>query len=287
MKKLYTSKILEYNAEQIELLSKYGIKIIINKHQKSFYARFHDKQKDFNSKLALFSQLNIEYSVYEMLEESDYQKYDWFVFSSGSGMGYPCNGEKYRYTQSFDANKYCNKCGMEIDQISPIRFNKKKSYKSEILGMQWYHGAVFVFDRVKKLFEENGISGLKYLPVINGIKGDRIIKNIHQIIPIYTLPRCLHTEELNIEKCEPKKNSAHKNTNPENYCGRIKFNYPKKDKFIFHKDKFECNYDIALMSEYIGSGGSACQYMVISKKLRNLIKKNKLKVVNFKPIEFI
>jgi hypothetical protein len=78
----------------------------------------------------------------------------------------------------------------------------------------------------------------------------------------------------------------HKDNN-KHYCGRIKYHYPGKEGCILlDKNIFSQNIDFCVTNEYFGSGCSAGKINIISKKVYEIIKNNKLKGLKIYPIMY-
>jgi len=67
-------------------------------------------------------------------------------------------------------------------------------------------------------------------------------------------------------------------------CGRLKFHHPRIGGYLFDKIIFNPVFDIVQSDEYFGSGGSANRIPIVSKRFKEIVEKNKLKGLTFKPI---
>jgi hypothetical protein len=80
-------------------------------------------------------------------------------------------------------------------------------------------------------------------------------------------------------------NEENWNTDPViKYCGRIKYHHPRIGGYLFDKKIFDNQFDIVETNEYFGSGASANRLQIVSRKLKTLVEKNKLKGLSFIPI---
>lgn len=144
----------------------------------------------------------------------------------------------------------------------------------------------FVREETKNIFERENIKGIYFIQLVLH-KNDKLIERFYQLIIETTLNKGL--DQSNVEKITCKLNNEedfHKDQN-ENYCGRIKYCFPKGDGCIFDKKLFSPNIDFYLTNEYFGSGAYAGKINIISRKVYEIIKKNKLKgLLHITPIRY-
>jgi hypothetical protein len=80
-------------------------------------------------------------------------------------------------------------------------------------------------------------------------------------------------------------NEENLNTNKASQCcGQVKFHHPMIGGYLFDKDIFDKNFDIVHSNEYFGSGGSASRLLIVSKRVKDIVDKNKLKGLSFIPV---
>lgn len=221
-------------------------------------------------------------------EKEDFEKANWFLIRTSS-KGYPQPEGNFGYLEmTYDLTTYCRSCGIGKKQNNPFRF-KNEPKNASIFGLNWISDEFFVNKDVKQKFELNNINGIEFLkPVFH--KSKKEVDSFFQAYVKHILPPALNTynckailcKYLNEEDMEIQENW--KRQKLPNYCGRVKYHVPKRGPITIEKEAFSNVPDVVKISEWFGSGGEARQPISVSKKLRNLIIKEKWKGVAFDPI---
>jgi hypothetical protein len=102
----------------------------------------------------------------------------------------------------------------------------------------------------------------------------------------------LISDGLNVEICKkPEEEDEINNSeldremeSKKNYCGQLKYNFPQRSVLAFDKNIFEGQPDFVKPFEWFGSGGSASRPILVSKKVRNIILKEKFRGAFFVPV---
>lgn len=125
-------------------------------------------------------------------------------------------------------------------------------------------------------------------------KNGQPVETIQQMHIDTILPNGLITDNLNFEICKRPSEEwiAHRLITDPTYldipfCGQKKFNYPQRGFMTFKKDVFINQPDFVKTNEWFGSGGSASRPIIISKKVRNIIKKQKWRGAFLTPVAVI
>lgn len=164
---------------------------------------------------------------------------------------YPQNRNKPKF------KTYCNQCQVkyEIDN-GPLEFNTSILKKYPIVSVG---GHMVISEELKRIFEMWEVTGCDYKLVIDSksssnISGFQIIPT--NILPKQTLPDYYVNDPL-VQKIKCNK------------CGNVKaMIYPLHYK---HSD-LECFQDINYTSEYFGAAALVIRKLLISKRLKNLLK---------------
>jgi len=221
-------------------------------------------------------------------------KQSWFHLSTGQ-FGYPQPEEGY-LDISYDMSAACKTCKIGKKQKSEFRFRSQpKAKHSQFLGLNWIFDEIFVREEAKEILETNNITGLTFSkPVIN--KNSIPIEGIYQLHVDTFISNGLITENLNVEICEMPRNEASlkfltaikSNLVVGPFCGNLKYNFPQGDNCIKIDGIFlENKPDFVRLNYWFGSGGSSNQPILVSSKVKDLIKKEKLRGAYFDLIEVL
>ena len=220
--------------------------------------------------IAFFDKIYSELKPFDILQNisAEYDKIDmenaeWYEIYTGEYQ-YPQPDDDFGYLKyTFNLTNYCDKCGIGKIQNNPFRLkHEPKQKNNQFWGLYWERDAIFVREETKNILQKENIKGIHFLqPVLH--KHNKPIEHFYQLIIETALDRGLDLSNVQENTC--------------NYCNRIKYNFPKGDGCIYDKRNFSQNMDFYVTNEYFGSGGSALKINIISKKVYEIIKNNKLK----------
>jgi hypothetical protein len=134
--------------------------------------------------------------------------------------------------------------------------------------------------------EENGITGVSFTHPVYHRSGQPITSVFQMQVETVARPG-LVTEDLVPEVCTldllpwmPGRRF------PEDYpaCGRIKYNYPRRDPIRFRRSIFDGMPDVIKSHEYLGSGGSAMRLILVSNRFYRVVKGAHLPGLRFTPV---
>ncbi|NHM07990.1 hypothetical protein G4D82_12215 [Flavobacterium sp. CYK-4] len=278
-------KIIKNILEKFEIKYNYkeniGSAISTFNYQLEFYLYEDDKNflfvKEALNNIGLKEQV-----VGSIYEKRDFENAEWFIVNTGSYQ-YPQPEDGYLET-TFNTNNYCKHCGIGKVQDAPYRLKTEpKQLNNQFWGLYWEYEPIFVRQAAKNIFEKENIKEISFSKPFLHRKNIEV-ESLHQM-HINTIlengfdnhnAKTITCKINNEEDCNKDKNVI--------CCGRIKYHHPLVGGYVFNKDVFNPEIDIALTGEYFGSGSSANRLQIVSKKIKNLVEKNKLKGLQFIPV---
>jgi hypothetical protein len=160
---------------------------------------------------------------------------------------------------------------------------------------QWAHQVILARVEVQRLFEESGITGLRYLPPVLHRKGTPLT-TITQLIPATSLPEGLVVAAQERVTCKPNNEESWPGGEERTFqsnpvikrCGRVKYHVPSRLRLVhYFKTTFEKATDFALSAEWFGSGGAASQQVIVSNKVAKLVLERELRGLVLEPIQLV
>jgi hypothetical protein len=272
------------------------------------YSLTYSYKEDLNCVLSSFK-YELEFNVYEDMDffdkiqselkpfdiiktisaeydKTDMENAEWYTIYAGEYQ-YPQPDDDFEYLNyTFDLTNYCPECGIGKIQNNPFRLkHEPKQKNNQFWGLYWERDAIFVREETKNILKKENTKGIHFIqPVLH--KNNKPIDMFYQLIIETELEKGLNKN--NVQKVTCKLNNEEDNNKDTNkkYCGRIKYFFPKGDGCIFNKNLFSSNIDFYITGEYFGSGGYAGKVNIISKRVYEIIKKNKLKGLKIEPIMY-
>lgn len=265
----YSKRILVY-------LAKNNIKHENDRDTSLVVIEFLDDDLFSEELLKLFNKYKIKVNDITRLytsEELNIAK--WLVVRCKYKVGYPQPENNY-YNITYGRNELCNECLYGLSQNDVFYINREPKWKKErnFYQLNWIFDELFVSNEVIRIFDDNNIKGIQYLPV-KKYKKNEIIDGVKQIKINHTLDKGLiENENIEISKiC--------------NRCGRKRYLVQKGAIISFNKEIFNNNYDIVQTYEYFGEILTG-KIILVSNKVYKVIKDNKLdKNLIFEPINLI
>lgn len=250
----------------------------------------YEDDQSFLEKTKQVSKFNINPQVGTEFSKADEDNANWFMVSTGQ-FEYPQPEDNY-FELTYASHNVCSQCQIGKRQINPFRLRSEpKAKHSQFIGLNWVFDEIFVRDKAIELFDRENVTGIRYSSVILNKTKEPLV-TIKQLHVDTILSPGLLTDNLNFEICQRPSDKKQimflKKNNPSfldnEFCGRKKYNYPMRGAMTLKKELFEHQPDFVRTYEWFGSGGSASRPILVSKKVRNIIMKEKLRGAFFRPI---
>jgi len=230
-------------------------------------------------------EFGIDPQVGTVFDKADIAQANWFHVVVGEYQ-YPQPEDGY-LRATFNLDSYCNNCGIGKLQNAPFQLKTKpKQPNNQFWGLHWEHDAVFVRAVAKRILEAENIGGISFSkPVLH--KQNAEIEDIWQMHIGTELGRGIDDYNLVKEICEYDSHEEPISMgDPKliHYCGKVKYNFPHRGGLTFEGSVFEGKPAIVRSHEWFGSGGMAMQLTLVSKRIKEVVEKNKLKGLKFVPI---
>jgi hypothetical protein len=214
----------------------------------------------------------------------------WLSVRATRHTGYPQPEDEYQY-QVYDANDYCDRCGIHPTQAAPFRLKSAPTVRDSFRQLNWVFDEFFVTSQVRELFDDAGIRGVGYGPCIHHSSG-RPLESVSQLLVLDVLPPSLVTSELYTVTCRPDNEEGPAKASGGRlryaddypYCGRVKYHWPLLGQTTYAAEAFRHAADIVKSHEWFGSGGSASREVLVSQKVCRLLIDHKLRGVSFVPV---
>jgi hypothetical protein len=257
-------------------------KIVNFKYYLAFYL-FEDDQHFSEIKQSL---LKFEFipQITTLYEKSDIEKADWFAINP-KPIQYPQPESNFGYlAASFDSLNYCKLCGMNKIQKAPLRLKSEPNTSSNsFYGLHWLFDAIFVNEEAKLMLELEKVKGINFSkPVVH--KSNKEVASIHQLHIETTLAKGFDNYNTKTITCKIKNEEKCNNNENLNCCGRLKYHHPLIGGYVFDKAVFNPEFEIVQSHEYFGSGANASKLIFVSKRIKKLIEKAKLRGLAFTPV---
>lgn len=221
---------------------------------------------------------------------------NWYYITTGQ-FGYPQPENDFGYIhKTYDTTHACPTCNIGLEQKSEFLFRSEpKAKHSQFIGLNWVFDQIFVKQVVKDIFEMEKITGIEFSqPLIN--KTGLPVNEIYQLRIQSLLSEGLMVDNLQTETCELPKDKRElkfltalgsKLVNGP-FCGQTKFNFPQGDNcFNVEAEVLYNKTDFIRLNYYFGSGGSANRPIIVSERVKQLIKREKWRGAFFQQITMV
>jgi hypothetical protein len=202
-------------------------------------------------------------------DKQDYEKAEWFDLQAISWLGYPKPESKWKEL-TYDPSNFCARCGSGAKQLNPFRIGSgfPKAKTSSFFTLGWVGSEIFVRNAVRDVFVAMELDTISYLPPIRA--GSLLpIDSITQLIIPPSLPEAYIPEHVEHTVC------AH--------CNTWRYSLPLTVQH-YEKTAFEGQPDIIKTNDLFGSGKSTRRKTLVSRRIANVIWKNKWKGLRLDPI---
>jgi len=218
----------------------------------------------------------------------------WFYIGATGHFGYPQPSGDFGYIEmTYDTSNYCSLCGIGGQQKAPFRFSgEPKSRHSHFIQLNWVFDEIFIRPEVRIVFDAEKVSGIAYEPAIIH-KSEKTLASLQQLRILHNAPPGLLTAKLNKVTCKINNEESH--VRPKHhqddwkkvFCGRVKYHYPTKCLTEYRNGTFRGAPDILKSSEWFGSGGSASQLIIVSRRVADIVTERKWRGLYFVPITLV
>lgn len=212
--------------------------------------------------------------------KDEIQQADWMRVRSIWRTGYPMPMDGFKYeTITYTRDRYCAECGIGLEQVDSFRIKKIPTWgRRHFFSLFWVDDEFFVSETVKNSFQDAGITGVSFEPVLD-TKGKNVHKGIFQMRIETTLENGLIDTPQNL-----------RDSSICAVCGRRKSRINVGIRCQFKQHIFDNAPDIVKTGDYFGVAGNKgpSRDVIISQKVYQTIVKNQLeKNLIFYPIELV
>lgn len=221
----------------------------------------------------------------------------WLLTHATADAGYPQPEKDFAYrSATFDLTNCCPRCSIGKIQDRPLRLTgEPKNKTAHFFSPQWEHQIILVRPEVQKVFQEEGVTGVRYLTPLKR-RTDIPLTSVIQILPTTTLQPGLVVAAQKSVTCSPhdeeisgmKTLNEREGARADDFCGRVKFHVPYLSRLVHYSRKsFEDASDIVFSAEWFGSGWSASQHTIVSNKIAKIVLDRKWKGLELDPIQLV
>lgn len=214
-------------------------------------------------------------TIDSIYSKAEFEEAQWYSVRSKYRFEYPQPEDAFGYeSYTYENSNYCGTCGCGLNQVNLFRINKVPRWGNRhFLMLNWIEDELFTSAYARECIIKEKILGLKFLEVMD-YKKNISFDNIYQI----------YVEGI-LEQGLIHLNQSVKDVIKCSVCGNTKYIYSGRG-LTFNKEVFEnTNCDIVKTFEIFGDGHMCARIVIVSKKLYQVIKNNKLdKDLEFEPI---
>lgn len=262
-------------------------------NESSIEYTFSDEDDVAQHLLALAQTYDLLFQSHLQYSEDEVMNAEWVIASVGTHQ-YPQPEDGF-FEATYNMEKTCPRC--KIGKIQDKSFRLKRAFtqkRSKFLGLFWVHDEIFVRPVVKRMFEEESISGVSYLDVIHH-KSNQVFDDVFQMKVDSILGPAMITDDLFPVTCKPKNEESHiegfgylKDESDYPYCGQVKYHYPLTKPIQFKSSVLEGLPDFVKSHEFYGSGFAANRFILARKRVVQFVRENKLRGLEFaRPVHLV
>jgi hypothetical protein len=200
------------------------------------------------------------------------------MFGNNAMWGYPQPEDDFGYqNESYDPSSGCQRCRQGMKQNRPLMLLRSPKFgRNDITGLFWVYESI-ITEKLKKLIEKEGLTGAEFWPVLKfRKKGERLpIPGIYQLYAGGELPPVSPKTQFTWVTDIPKRFQCD--------CGIIGRNLPDA-QLVYDRTSLKDAKDFNRTSEFIGGGLGSQQKRVVSSRVYQLFKKNRIRGAYFEPI---
>lgn len=243
-----------WDANQVEILKSLGLNVQPGAHSILIY-----DQRMFDKLEPLFKQWNAMVTIGSKFSDYDYSNARILNIVPDWQIQYPQPEDDFAYMEvTYDLKNYCSSCGAGAVQKGPFRIQKDVKWgRRKSFVLNWEFDQLFVSnDAYEKIFAPIGVD---FVPVLLHKTG-KVIENIKQL-KIDTAVCALKLDNFKFEKCAN--------------CERLKYEPSSYGYFPSFTDETYAP-QIIKSQEYVGSGGNAFKWIIVSQSFRKILLAEKM-----------
>ncbi|MBQ8506591.1 MAG: hypothetical protein IJ466_04080 [Clostridia bacterium] len=212
---------------------------------------------------------------YMVFTKKELLEAQWLTIRSKGNFAYPQPESKPGYMEGVYAPGFCWDCA-SISQIGSFRIKKAPKWGRRSFAMlHWVGDELFVCDRAKEIFQDEGITGIDYLPVLNK-KGSEVLPGVYQLMLTHVLEKGLVLDK------------GVRETSVCSYCGVEKYLASQRNTLTYRKEIFENAPDFAKSCEVFGAGHYAAHKLFINQRVYHALTKHSLlQGLDFEPVSLV
>ena len=197
---------------------------------------------------------------------------EWVELNCDNVQGFPEPSEDGSWRDlAFDCTKRCSTCGIGMVQKGPIHLGGEPQLgEGDFMTIEWTYD-IFARPGVLDILVKNGIMGFEVYPAISHSSGQPL-ETVRQMKVTGRLGPSLITDTLTQDKTR---------------CGDVKYHEPRRGMLKLASDKLEGVPDLAYTHEWFGSGHTAIQLILGSKRFVHLYFENNWRGLTFQPVELV
>jgi hypothetical protein len=227
-----------------------------------------------------------KYGVWDVekvtFSKEEKEQAEWSFMHLASA-GYPQPETNFEFLgHTYDVKNYCKHCGIGKEQNNAFRLKKDPMAKNrEFMALNWIADEVFVRPVVKDVFQKENLKGIDFSnPKL--MRTGQFINDLFQMKINFILKEGLVNDQMDSSICS-KDNEGMKNPS-QGYCGRTKYLFPRRIPLTFKKELFKGAPDLVKSNEWFGSGKNASRLILVSKRARKIIEREKWRGAFFDPV---
>lgn len=171
----------------------------------------------------------------------------------------------------------CSVCGIGWTQIAPFQLAKEPQVGHNAFASFGSAYELFAIDEVFRTFESEGIRGVDSWPVIVG-KDRHPAAGVCQLLVKNVAAPALAEELVEHEQFRPCDCSA---------CGRLSYLFYSRGMLPLRRSALRSDVDFQMTYEWFGSGRAARHEILVSRRVAQLILKNKWKGAELSPVQTV
>ena len=217
----------------------------------------------------------------------------WLTMFGNGHHGYPMPDDDFGYRQAtYDLSRACETCGVGLAQNAPFRIRSEfKASRGHFLQLNWVFDEFFVRPPVMASLEAHGITGITFIaPLLH--RSNQPSRNTVQMQVTTHLPRAIDVSGLQQVTCKTRNEEwqdypAWLRRDDAPRCGSLKYHSRHRGPLRVAATALNGSPDVAKSHEWFGSGGSAFQLIIVSKRFCQLVHSMGWRGVYFEPIELV